>query len=96
MATPGASRPREGCPRAAIQGGPDVYEGKGHGAALMRSGLAKSDAAGLPAYLETFKPANVPLYEHFGFTVREELRLPAGGPELWTMWREPRHPANTR
>lgn len=73
----------------ALLGADPAVQGKGHGAALLRSGLAKADAAGQPAYLESSKPANLPVYEHFGFTVRDELSLPGGGPTLWTMWREP-------
>ncbi|QLH25438.1 GNAT family N-acetyltransferase [Streptomyces sp. Rer75] len=78
----------------AVIGADPAAQGQGHGAALLRSGLAKADAAGLPAYLESSKPSNLPFYEHFGFTMREQLRLPGNGPELWTMWREPRHPAD--
>lgn len=77
----------------AVIGVDPAAQGQGQGAALLRSGLAKADAAGLPAYLESSKPSNLPLYEHFGFTVREELRLPEGGPTLWAMRREPRRPA---
>jgi ribosomal protein S18 acetylase RimI-like enzyme len=73
----------------AMIGADPAAQGQGHGAALLRSGLAKADAAGLPAYLESSKPSNLPFYEHFGFTVREELRLPGGGPVLWGMWRLP-------
>ncbi|MFF3340351.1 GNAT family N-acetyltransferase [Streptomyces flavidovirens] len=78
----------------AVIGADPAAQGQGQGAALLRSGLAKADAAGLPAYLESSKASNLPFYEHFGFTVREELRLPGGGPKLWAMWREPRRPLN--
>lgn len=78
----------------AVIGVDPAAQGQGHGAALLRSGLAKADAAGLPAHLESSKPSNLPLYEHFGFTVREELRLPGDGPTLWAMRREPRRPAD--
>ncbi|GAB2745360.1 GNAT family N-acetyltransferase [Streptomyces bullii] len=77
----------------AVIGVDPAAQGQGHGAALLRSGLDKADAAGLPAYLESSKPSNLPFYEHFGFTVRGELRLPENGPVLWAMWREPRCPA---
>ncbi|MFF8842030.1 GNAT family N-acetyltransferase [Streptomyces sp. NPDC015127] len=77
----------------ALIGADPAAQGQGQGAALLRSGLAKADAAGLPACLESSKPSNLPFYEHFGFTVREELRLPEGGPVLWAMWREPRRSA---
>ncbi|MEF2528018.1 MULTISPECIES: GNAT family N-acetyltransferase [Streptomyces] len=78
---------------AAIGADP-AARGQGHGAALLRSGLAKADAAGMPAYLESSKADNLPFYEHFGFTVREELALPGGGPTLWAMWREPQQAAD--
>ncbi|MFE0190100.1 GNAT family N-acetyltransferase [Streptomyces sp. NPDC058989] len=76
----------------AMIGADPAAQGQGHGAALLRSGLAQADAAGLPAYLESSKPSNLPFYEHFGFTVRAELRLPGDGPVLWGMWRRPRRP----
>jgi ribosomal protein S18 acetylase RimI-like enzyme len=82
--------PREPHWYLAVIGADPAARGQGHGAALLRSGLAKADAAGLPVCLESSKPSNLPFYEHFGFTVREELRLPGGGPQLWAMRREPR------
>ncbi|MET9656202.1 GNAT family N-acetyltransferase [Streptomyces sp. NPDC006510] len=78
----------------ALIGADPAAQGTGQGAALLRSGLAKADAAGLPAYLESSKASNLPFYEHFGFIVRNELQLPGGGPTLWAMWREPNHPVN--
>ncbi|MFB7632284.1 GNAT family N-acetyltransferase [Streptomyces sp. NPDC056149] len=77
----------------AVIGADPAAQGRGHGAALLRSGLAKADAEGLPAYLESSKPDNLSFYEHFGFTVRAELHLPEGGPVLWAMRRDPRRPA---
>ncbi|WP_042413881.1 GNAT family N-acetyltransferase [Streptacidiphilus anmyonensis] len=65
---------------------PDL-QGRGVGAALLRAGLERSDAAGLPAYLESSNLANVPLYEHFGFRVTGRLALPPEAPEIPTMWR---------
>lgn len=86
--------PREPHWYLAAIGADPAAQGQGQGAALLRSGLAKADAAGLPAYLESSKPSNIPVYEHFGFTVREEVRLPGGGPVLWAMWREPHRTAD--
>jgi ribosomal protein S18 acetylase RimI-like enzyme len=74
----------------AVIGADPAARGQGHGAALLRSGLAKADATGMPVYLESSKASNIPFYEHFGFTVREELHLPGDGPTLWGMWREAR------
>ncbi|MFJ3877765.1 GNAT family N-acetyltransferase [Streptomyces sp. NPDC090077] len=74
----------------ALIGADPAGQGRGHGSALLRSGLAKADAAGLPVYLESSKPSNLPVYEHFGFTVLGEVELPGGGPTLWAMRRAPR------
>ncbi|MEV0112798.1 GNAT family N-acetyltransferase [Streptomyces sp. NPDC050844] len=82
--------PKEAHWYLAVIGADPAARGQGHGAALLRSGLAQADAAGLPVYLESSKPANIPVYEHFGFTVLEEAQLPGGGPVLWSMRREPR------
>ena len=64
-------------------------QGTGVGGALMRSRLARCDAARQPAYLESSKESNVPFYEGHGFRVTRELTIPGGGPTLWLMWREP-------
>jgi GNAT superfamily N-acetyltransferase len=64
-------------------------QGSGIGSELMRSRLARCDAAGMPAYLESSKASNVPFYERHGFTVTRELTVPGGGPTLWLMWRDP-------
>lgn len=42
-------------------------QGKGYGSALLKHALARCDRDGKPAYLESSNPANVPLYERFGF-----------------------------
>jgi ribosomal protein S18 acetylase RimI-like enzyme len=64
-------------------------QGTGVGSDLMRSRLARCDAARMPAYLESSKERNVPFYERHGFGVTGELTVPRGGPTLWLMWREP-------
>jgi ribosomal protein S18 acetylase RimI-like enzyme len=45
---------------------PEV-QGRGLGSALLRRGLARCDHEGVPAYLESTNPRNVPFYERFGF-----------------------------
>ncbi|MER8231290.1 GNAT family N-acetyltransferase [Streptomyces sp. NPDC094049] len=77
----------------AVVGADPGARGQGHGSALLRSGLAKADAAGLPVHLESSKPENLPVYEHFGFVVLGEASLPGGGPALWAMRRPPRDPS---
>ena len=44
-------------------------QGAGLGAALLREGLERVDADGLPAYLETPNRRTIPLYERHGFAV---------------------------
>jgi GNAT superfamily N-acetyltransferase len=61
-----------------------VRRGEGIGSALLRHRL---DRVTGPAYLESSKRENVPLYERFGFEQRDPIRVPAG-PELWPMWRK--------
>jgi ribosomal protein S18 acetylase RimI-like enzyme len=67
-------------------------QGNGVGSALLRSMLAHIDEAGEPAYLESSKERNVPLYARFGFEVIDELSPHKGSPPIWRMWREPRVP----
>ncbi|MEU6315662.1 GNAT family N-acetyltransferase [Streptomyces sp. NPDC047014] len=78
----------------AVIGADPAARGQGHGAALLRSGLAQADAAGLPVYLESSKPDNLPFYEHFGFTLLGEAALPGGGPAIWAMRRAPQPAAS--
>ncbi|MEU7487349.1 GNAT family N-acetyltransferase [Streptomyces sp. NPDC042319] len=74
----------------AVIGAAPLVRGQGHGAALLRSGLARADAAGLPVHLESSKPDNIPFYTHFGFTVTTELHPHPDGPPLWPMRRPAR------
>jgi GNAT superfamily N-acetyltransferase len=64
-------------------------QGKGFGGVVIRRQLANADAAGMPAYLESSKDSNIPIYASFGFEVTGELKLP-GGPTLYPMWRKAR------
>jgi ribosomal protein S18 acetylase RimI-like enzyme len=68
-------------------------QGTGVGSELMRSHLARCDVDRLPAYLESSNERNVPFYERHGFGVIGEVTIPAGGPTLWLMWRDPQAPA---
>jgi GNAT superfamily N-acetyltransferase len=64
-------------------------QGKGFGGVVMRRQLAIADAARMPAYLESSKTTNIPIYQSFGFELTGEIRLP-DGPTLYPMWRKPR------
>jgi GNAT superfamily N-acetyltransferase len=61
-----------------------VPRGEGIGSALLRHRL---DAVRGAAYLESSKQENIPLYERFGFELRDPIQVP-DGPELWPMWRK--------
>ncbi|MGE0134776.1 MAG: GNAT family N-acetyltransferase [Dehalococcoidia bacterium] len=67
---------------------PDL-QGRSIGTQLMAPILAKCDREGIPAYLESSKERNVPLYERNGFKVTKEMVVPGGGPKIWLMWRDP-------
>jgi GNAT superfamily N-acetyltransferase len=72
----------------AVVGTDPPQQGRGVGAALIEPVLARCDAEGLGAYLESSKPENIPWYERFGFRVSGRIDLP-DGPPLWPMWRDP-------
>lgn len=63
--------------------------GFGHGLSLLVENLRRVDEEHMPAYLEASNPANVPLYGRYGFEVYASVQAPQGGPEVFTMWREP-------
>ena len=48
--------------------------------------IADADDAGVPVYLETANPENVPYYRSFGFVETGREKLPRGAP-LWLMLR---------
>lgn len=67
---------------------PDA-RGRGFARAVLGPVLARDDAEGVPAHLETCTPENLPFYERFGFRVHAETTI-QGGPVLWELVRDPR------
>lgn len=65
-------------------------QGQGVGSSLLAPMAERCDREGVGAYLESSKERNLPLYERFGFAVREVFESPKSGPRIWTMWRDPR------
>lgn len=65
------------------------HQGKGVGTQLMAPALEQCDREGVPAYLESSKERNLPLYERNGFRVTQKMTVPGGGPPIWLMWRDP-------
>ena len=60
----------------------------GFGSALMRRQLAKCDADGMPAHLET-TGENLEFYGRFGFRVAGEITIGRRAPMQYSLWREP-------
>jgi RimJ/RimL family protein N-acetyltransferase len=63
-------------------------QGKGFGGAAIRAGLARSNADGIPAYLETAQEANLAVYSALGFRITQEWTI-KDGPRCWSMLRKP-------
>jgi ribosomal protein S18 acetylase RimI-like enzyme len=61
-------------------------QGRGLGSGLLRDALARFDREGVPVYLESSNPRNLPFYHRHGFQVTGELTVRAG-PAQWTLWR---------
>ena len=72
-----------------ILGTEPAAQGQGLGSALLAQVLARVDADGMPAYLESSNERNLAWYGGYGFELTGELVIP-GGPRIWPMWREPR------
>lgn len=64
----------------------------GIGSAVINAVLERCDEEGVPAYLESSNPRNVPFYARHGFETRDELHMGKGttGPLVTLMWRDPR------
>lgn len=66
-----------------------AHHRKGIGSSLLSHALARCDAGGMPAYLESTNPRNVPLYERHGFVRLGEIQV-GSSPPMVPMLREPR------
>ncbi len=62
-------------------------QGKGLASKLIRPFLAQADAMGVSTYTETMTPSNVGLYEHYGFRVMEQYRVPQTHLSIWAFYR---------
>ncbi len=56
--------------------------------ALLAESLARVDAEGAPAYLESSNPANNHRYERHGFEATGEFYAPGSETPITTMWRD--------
>ena len=64
-------------------------QGRGLGAAVVAPILTRCDELGIPAYLESSNPRNLPFYLRLGFRITDEVEQSPDGPFLTCMWREP-------
>ena len=64
-------------------------QSRGFGSTLIQHTLARADADGLPAYLESCNPANIPFYQRNGFEIVKEMRS-GDSPPVIAMFRHPR------
>jgi GNAT superfamily N-acetyltransferase len=65
------------------------HRGKGLGMGLLAETLARVDALGAAAYLESTNPVNNKRYQNAGFEPRAEIAMPSGH-IVTTMWRPAR------
>jgi GNAT superfamily N-acetyltransferase len=83
------AHPSEPCFYLTLLGVHDDHRGKGLGMGLLAESLARIDAQGAPAYLESSNPANLARYRSVGFTPRDTITI-ATGHVVTTMWRPAR------
>jgi GNAT superfamily N-acetyltransferase len=82
------ARPSEAHYYLSLLGTHPDHTGHGWGMGLLAGNLARIDAEGAAAYLESSNPANVPRYERLGFTVFGEFAV-CEGVSVAQMWRDP-------
>jgi ribosomal protein S18 acetylase RimI-like enzyme len=62
-------------------------QGRGLASRLIKPFLARADTATVSTYTETMTPANVPLYQHYGFQVMEQYLVPNTDLSIWALYR---------
>ncbi|MEU0792114.1 GNAT family N-acetyltransferase [Amycolatopsis sp. NPDC005961] len=65
------------------------HQGRGIGGRLLRHGLDRADAEGVPTYLEASSPDSTRLYRRLGFRDHGPAFRPPGGPPMQPMRRPP-------
>jgi ribosomal protein S18 acetylase RimI-like enzyme len=85
----GATHPHEPHWYLPLIGVDPTRQGQGVGAALLRHALARIDAEGQPAYLESSNPRNIGLYRRHGFEPIGTIQV-GGSPPIVPMLRRGR------
>jgi GNAT superfamily N-acetyltransferase len=70
----GTYHPSEPCWYLPLIGVDPACQGRGYGSALLRYALEQCDRDGMPAYLESSNPRNIPLYQRHGFEIIGEIQ----------------------
>lgn len=65
-----------------------AFQGQGVGVGLVNEVLTGTDYSGVPTYLETFTPRNIPFYQRLGYRAIERFHEPTTGATYWLMVRE--------
>ena len=63
------------------------FQGQGFGTTLVNNILDRTDSLGVPTYLETFTPRNVPFYTSIGYQCVECFYEPTIKEKYWIMSR---------
>lgn len=63
-------------------------QGQGLGSVLMKEAVARCDADGLPAFLESSNPQNISLYQRHGFEIMGTIQI-GDSPVITPMIRQP-------
>ena len=74
---------------------PDCH-GQGFASKMVRPMLKYLDDGKLPAYLETQCQKNVEMYQHWGFELLREEKLPETSLNLWLMLRKPQNSTGSK
>ena len=65
------------------------FQGQGFASKLMKPMLKRLDSERLAAYVETQNMKNAAMYEHFGFKLVREDKMPGAGFTMYLMTRQP-------
>lgn len=84
-----AHHPQEPCWYLPLIGVDPALQGRGYGSALLRYALERCDRDGVPAYLESSNPRNIPLYQRHGFEILGAIQA-GSSPTVVPMLRQPR------
>jgi GNAT superfamily N-acetyltransferase len=64
------------------------FQKQGFSRKLLNVAIKLSEEHSVPIYLETFKPENEKLYQHFGFSTNEKYPIPNTNLFLFSMLRK--------